>query len=122
VILQNKLQSRLEANVEKPWSIHEVERTGGEPDGQGFNLERELTWAAQQRRPGTQNERTKRKASRLSAFIAGDPPHGSVAILGEQQGAVMCHRYPDRPAPDAAIVGDETSHKIFILSGWNSMI
>jgi hypothetical protein len=65
---------------------------------------------------------SKRKASLLSAFIAGDPPHGAIAILGEQQGSVVCHRYPDRPAPDTALVGYEASHKIFIFSGWNSVI
>ena len=27
-----KVQSRLEANAEKLWSLHEMERTGGEPD------------------------------------------------------------------------------------------
>ena len=62
------------------------------------------------------------KASRLSAFIAGDPPHSAVAILGEQQGSIMCHRHPDRPAPNTALVGDEASHKVFILSGWNSVV
>lgn len=28
----NKVQTRLEANVQKLWSLHEMERTGGEPD------------------------------------------------------------------------------------------
>src|SRR6266446_6528278 len=27
-----EVQARLEANVEKPWSLNEMERTGGEPD------------------------------------------------------------------------------------------
>ena len=27
-----KVRARLEANTEKPWSLHEMERTGGEPD------------------------------------------------------------------------------------------
>src|SRR5690242_16887161 len=27
-----KVQARLEANTEKLWSLHEMERTGGEPD------------------------------------------------------------------------------------------
>src|SRR5438132_1641597 len=27
-----KVQARLEANAEKLWSLHEMERTGGEPD------------------------------------------------------------------------------------------
>jgi hypothetical protein len=27
-----KVQARLEANIEKLWSLHEMERTGGEPD------------------------------------------------------------------------------------------
>ena len=27
-----KVQARLEANPEKLWSLHEMERTGGEPD------------------------------------------------------------------------------------------
>ena len=34
----------------------------------------------------------------------------------------MGHRHPNRPAPDTALVGDEAGHKIFILSGWNSVI
>lgn len=60
--------------------------------------------------------------SRLFVLIAGNPPHGSVAILGKQQGAVVSHRHPDRPAPDTALVYYEASHKIFILPGWNSVI
>lgn len=31
------VQSRLEANPEKLWSLHEMERTGGEPDVVGFD-------------------------------------------------------------------------------------
>jgi hypothetical protein len=27
-----EVQAKLEANTEKPWSLHEMERTGGEPD------------------------------------------------------------------------------------------
>src|SRR5881409_2006214 len=32
-----KLQAKLEANVEKLWSLNEMERTGGEPDVVGHN-------------------------------------------------------------------------------------
>jgi hypothetical protein len=32
-----KVQSRLEANAEKLWSLHEMERTGGEPDVVGHD-------------------------------------------------------------------------------------
>ncbi len=32
-----KLQARLEANAEKLWSLHEMERTGGEPDVVGYD-------------------------------------------------------------------------------------
>jgi hypothetical protein len=32
-----KLQTRLEANAEKLWSLHEMERTGGEPDVVGHD-------------------------------------------------------------------------------------
>ena len=32
-----KVQARLEANVEKLWSLHEMERTGGEPDVVGHD-------------------------------------------------------------------------------------
>ena len=32
-----KVQSRLEANTEKLWSLHEMERTGGEPDVVGLD-------------------------------------------------------------------------------------
>jgi hypothetical protein len=31
-----KVQARLEANADKLWSLHEMERTGGEPDVVGF--------------------------------------------------------------------------------------
>jgi hypothetical protein len=31
-LVWDKLQTRLEANTEKLWSLHEMERTGGEPD------------------------------------------------------------------------------------------
>lgn len=32
-----KLQAKLEANAEKVWSLHEMERTGGEPDVVGYD-------------------------------------------------------------------------------------
>lgn len=32
-----KVQAKLEANTEKLWSLHEMERTGGEPDVVDFN-------------------------------------------------------------------------------------
>lgn len=32
-----KVQAKLEANAEKLWSLHEMERTGGEPDVVGFD-------------------------------------------------------------------------------------
>src|SRR5687767_12107277 len=35
----DKVQARLEANPEKMWSLHEMERTGGEPDVVGYDLE-----------------------------------------------------------------------------------
>ena len=34
-----KVQAKLEANTEKPWSLHEMERTGGEPDVVGYDKE-----------------------------------------------------------------------------------
>ncbi|PKO04057.1 MAG: DUF4256 domain-containing protein [Chloroflexi bacterium HGW-Chloroflexi-3] len=33
----SKVQTKLEANPEKMWSLHEMERTGGEPDVVGFD-------------------------------------------------------------------------------------
>lgn len=33
----NKVQARLESNSEKLWSLHEMERTGGEPDVIGYD-------------------------------------------------------------------------------------
>ena len=33
----DKVEARLKANSEKLWSLHEMERTGGEPDVVGFN-------------------------------------------------------------------------------------
>src|SRR5262245_5537308 len=33
-----KVQARLEANAEKLWSLHEMERTGGEPDVVGHDM------------------------------------------------------------------------------------
>jgi len=34
-----KVQAKLEANTEKLWSLHEMERTGGEPDVVGQDQE-----------------------------------------------------------------------------------
>ena len=34
----SKVQKRLEAHTEKLWSLHEMERTGGEPDVVGFDM------------------------------------------------------------------------------------
>jgi hypothetical protein len=36
-----KVQARLEANAEKLWSLHEMERTGGEPDVVGYDDSRD---------------------------------------------------------------------------------
>ena len=33
-----EIQAKLEANPEKMWSLHEMERTGGEPDVVGYDL------------------------------------------------------------------------------------
>jgi len=33
-----KIQARLETNIEKLWSLNEMERTGGEPDIVGFDI------------------------------------------------------------------------------------
>src|SRR5689334_7051767 len=33
----SKVQSKLEGNKEKLWSLHEMERTGGEPDVTGYD-------------------------------------------------------------------------------------
>lgn len=35
------IQSKLEANSEKLWSLHEMERTGGEPDVVGYDAKTE---------------------------------------------------------------------------------
>ena len=35
------IQTRLEANIEKLWSLHEMERTGGEPDVIGYDKEKD---------------------------------------------------------------------------------
>ncbi|QTM99045.1 DUF4256 family protein [Sediminibacillus dalangtanensis] len=35
------VQSKLEADTEKIWSLHEMERTGGEPDVVGYDLEKD---------------------------------------------------------------------------------
>src|SRR5918998_4518838 len=32
-----KVQAKMETNTEKLWSLNEMERTGGEPDGVGHN-------------------------------------------------------------------------------------
>lgn len=37
----NEIQSKLEANPEKIWSLSEMERTGGEPDFTGFDEEKQ---------------------------------------------------------------------------------
>jgi hypothetical protein len=34
----SKVKAKLESNTEKLWSLHEMERTGGEPDVVGFDL------------------------------------------------------------------------------------
>jgi hypothetical protein len=36
-----KVQAKLEANPEKLWSLHEMERTGGEPDVIGYDKMKE---------------------------------------------------------------------------------
>src|SRR5690625_1765817 len=36
-----KVQAKLDANTEKMWSLHEMERTGGEPDVVGHDQEKD---------------------------------------------------------------------------------
>jgi hypothetical protein len=36
-LVWNKVQAKLEANPEKLWSLHEMERSGGEPDVVGYD-------------------------------------------------------------------------------------
>ncbi|MGG7621183.1 DUF4256 domain-containing protein [Bacillus coreaensis] len=36
-----KIQAKLEMNMEKLWSLHEMERTGGEPDVVGYDQEKD---------------------------------------------------------------------------------
>ena len=38
-----KVQAKLEANTEKLWSLHEMERTGGEPDVVGYDKKTDET-------------------------------------------------------------------------------
>lgn len=37
----DKIQAKLEMNTEKLWSLHEMERTGGEPDVVGYDQEKD---------------------------------------------------------------------------------
>lgn len=37
----SKVQQRLEAHTEKLWSLHEMDRTGGEPDVVGYDTEQD---------------------------------------------------------------------------------
>lgn len=37
----DKIQAKLEVNTEKLWSLHEMERTGGEPDVVGYDQEKD---------------------------------------------------------------------------------
>ncbi|WP_010093905.1 DUF4256 domain-containing protein [Ornithinibacillus scapharcae] len=36
-----KIQRKLETNIDKMWSLHEMERTGGEPDVVGYDKEKD---------------------------------------------------------------------------------
>jgi hypothetical protein len=36
-LLWNEIQAKLETHPQKPWSLHEMERTGGEPDVAGYD-------------------------------------------------------------------------------------
>src|SRR5664279_1392022 len=46
-----------------------------------------------------------------------DAPDGAVAVLGDQQRAVVSHRDADRPAPDVAVVEDEAGDEILVFAG-----
>jgi len=43
-IVWKDVQSRLEANLDKMWSLNEMEKTGGEPDVVGYDKKQELTF------------------------------------------------------------------------------
>src|SRR5947209_7736340 len=51
----------------------------------------------------------------LLAFI-GHAPDRAVAVVADQQRAVVRHRQANRPAPDGCIVEHETGQEIFVFS------
>jgi hypothetical protein len=48
------VQAKLEANAERLWSLNEMERTGGEPDGAGHDKKTDRGWESsiRERRAG----------------------------------------------------------------------
>ena len=52
----------------------------------------------------------------------GDAPDGAVAILGDEQRAVVGDRDADRPAPDLAVVDDEAGHEILVFAGRHAVL
>src|SRR5690349_5360445 len=51
------------------------------------------------------------------AVAIGDAPDGAVAVLGEDQRAVLGDSDADRPAPDIFVGDDEAGGEILILAG-----
>ena len=60
-----KVQARLEANPEKLWSLHEMERTGGEPDVVGQD---------------------KKTGEHLFFDCSAESPKGRVAVCYDREG------------------------------------
>src|SRR5690348_6944707 len=52
-----------------------------------------------------------------STPAVGDPPDRAVAVLADEERAVVGDRYADRAAPDAAVVDHEAGQEILVFAG-----
>jgi NAD(P)-dependent dehydrogenase (short-subunit alcohol dehydrogenase family) len=57
------------------------------------------------------------RRTRLVSAAVGDAPDRAVAVLADEEAAVRRDRDADRPAPHAAILGDEPGQEILIGAG-----
>jgi hypothetical protein len=94
----SKVQSKLEANKEKLWSLHEMERTGGEPDVIGYD---------------------KNKGEYIFADCAAESPKGRRSACYDRE--ALDSRKENKPATNALDMAAEMGVEILTEEEYRSL-
>src|SRR5215472_10235515 len=75
-------------------------------------------------RPTSRRQSSPRRMHALSLEAArvSDAPNSTVAVLSDQQSAIMGYGDADRSAPNALIVHNEAGQKVIVLTRGHAMV